>query len=765
MILSLLYAHESDLIYQSNNIADIHITVNTNALTWIYNNVDSDSLHLSSIRYQNDSLDISMDSVGFRLRGNTSRNAAKKSFKLDFNQFVPGRKLSGVEKLNLKAEQNDPSLVRSNFAFSLMEKIGLEASRLCYARVYINDNYMGLYNIIEHIDENFLNYHFANNDGNLYKCLYPADLNYYGPDPLYHPNAAWDPNRPYEIKTNKLENDHRQLAHLIDVINHTLSSDLMDSLESVLQVTDFIKYLAVNIMTGSWDDYRYLRNNYYLYYDIDLAKFRFIPYDYDNTFGIDWVGSSNWGDPNWARINMYSYTVMDSDGRPLSELIFNTPEYRDLFTHFIQFYTNNVFKEDQWTDYGDSIKALIRPDVVNDTYYPRDHGFNMSIFDDSYDEDQRYRHVERGIYEFMRKRRQTTNGDINWRYAAPSIYRRDIEQIGTSLHLDLSVFSAAGIKSLELKLYDATSNENSSIAINMDQDSQSNLVELYDRWTLRTQVETNDHYYKIVATDINNQVSTWPRKGFLELKDRSHIYNSLFINEIMAKNDASIADPAGDYDDWVEIYNASSQSIDMEGMFLSDREDSLAKWDFPENTIIHAGDYLLIWCDKDGDQHQDGLHANFKLSTSGEYISLTDKDSITVIDEIHFPALSSDVSYGRNLDGGDNWITFSIATPGATNNETDIDVLIPMTTALFPNYPNPFNPRTAISYQLSTASNIEVNIFNAMGRKVHTLVNNYQQAGVYKHNWDASHLASGIYLAVMKVDGFVFGTQKMLLVK
>ena len=393
MMLSSLFAQNSDLVFSSNTISEIRITIDPAALAWVYapENQESDSLHICSVTFQNENLDITMDSVGFRLRGNTGRSSYKKSFKLDFNEFIPGQKISGIEKFNLKPDPNDPSIIRSKICFDLFNKIGMPGTRVSYTTVYINNEYMGIYENIEHIDENFLSYHIGNNNGNLWKCTWPADLKYYGPDPYYHPKTQ-DPDRPYELKTNEDINDASALAHLIDVINNTPSANMKDSLESVLRVTDFIKYLAVNIMTGSWDDYRYLRNNYYLYHDPTIDKFRFIPYDYDNTFGIDWVEGSEWGDPNWARINMYSYAVHDDGGRPLSDLIFNDPEYKNLFTHFIDFYTNHVFREDQWRPFADSIKALIRPYVITDTYY----GYSLDDFDDSYDTNYRNAHVERG---------------------------------------------------------------------------------------------------------------------------------------------------------------------------------------------------------------------------------------------------------------------------------------------------------------------------------------------------------------------------------
>ena len=88
-----LYADDSWKVYDDTEIATINITIDADDLEWMYNwqNVESDSLHPASIHFQNAHIDETVDSVGFRLRGNTSRNAQKKSFKLDFNHFISGR--------------------------------------------------------------------------------------------------------------------------------------------------------------------------------------------------------------------------------------------------------------------------------------------------------------------------------------------------------------------------------------------------------------------------------------------------------------------------------------------------------------------------------------------------------------------------------------------------------------------------------------------------------------------------------------------------
>ncbi|MGD8779699.1 MAG: T9SS type A sorting domain-containing protein [Ignavibacteria bacterium] len=71
---------------------------------------------------------------------------------------------------------------------------------------------------------------------------------------------------------------------------------------------------------------------------------------------------------------------------------------------------------------------------------------------------------------------------------------------------------------------------------------------------------------------------------------------------------------------------------------------------------------------------------------------------------------------------------------------------LPKEFTLNQNYPNPFNPETTISYQLPEESKVTIKIFDILGREVQTLVSEQQEAGIYKHKWNASKFASGVYI-------------------
>jgi len=416
-IISAQINDDSWKIYDDETIAKIKIYTSPEVLEYLYSNVESDSLHIATVIYQNSYINETIDSVGLRLRGNTSRTALKKSFKLDFNEFIKGRKFYNVEKLNLNGEHNDPSIIRSKISWDFFRKIGVVAPRATYSEVYINDVYYGLYISVEHIDDEFLEKNFADNSGNLWKCTWPADLKYRGSNPQdYYP---WiDDERPYELKTNTDEYDFSQLARLITIINQTPDEYFQDSLESVIDVKEILQYFATNKLLGSWDDYWFLRNNFYLYHNPSENKFHIIPYDYDNSFGIDFDFGYD-----WANINPYSYATIDSDGRPLVERIFQFDDYRNLYTHFMKFYNSEVFNLSNWGYQIDSLKNLITDSAERDSFKTLDYGFTNEDFHNSYSTTHWEKFpAKRGLKEYVSIRSTTLQQQFTWRTTNPIVY-------------------------------------------------------------------------------------------------------------------------------------------------------------------------------------------------------------------------------------------------------------------------------------------------------------------------------------------------------
>ena len=172
--------------------------------------------------------------------------------------------------------------------------------------------------------------------------------------------------------------------------------------------------------------------------------------------------------------------------------------------------------------------------------------------------------------------------------------------------------------------------------------------------------------YYVSAEDDSSAVTTDPADapGVTYSYSVGYTSPSLFVNEFMADNDNTLQDEAGEFDDWIEMYNGGSTGIDLGGMYLTDDLTNPDKWPIPA-TLVGAGEVLLFWADED--QEQGPLHTNFKLGKGGEVLAIVDTDGISIVDSVTFGEQTTDVSYGRHPDGWGAWQLFEDPTPGERN--------------------------------------------------------------------------------------------------
>ena len=135
---------------------------------------------------------------------------------------------------------------------------------------------------------------------------------------------------------------------------------------------------------------------------------------------------------------------------------------------------------------------------------------------------------------------------------------------------------------------------------------------------------------------------------------------------------------AGDYPDWLELYNAGNVPVNIAGWYITDSFDELTQCQIPDTdeatTTIPVGGFLVIYCD--GYPEEGPLHVDFKLSSGGDDIGVSANglnytDSLTFADEDRgIPLPRTNNSSGLTVDGGNTWIEFSIdeATPGSSNS-------------------------------------------------------------------------------------------------
>lgn len=140
------------------------------------------------------------------------------------------------------------------------------------------------------------------------------------------------------------------------------------------------------------------------------------------------------------------------------------------------------------------------------------------------------------------------------------------------------------------------------------------------------------------------------------------------INELCAANSTTKADAEGDFSDWIELYNASSSTVNLDGWSLTDDPNDQKKWVFL-SVQIPANSYMIVFASgKDTVINATECHTNFKLSSDGEYLALSN-NSGEVVSSFNpsFPQLNTDQSFGYY---NNNYIVFNEPTPGAANNAT-----------------------------------------------------------------------------------------------
>src|SRR6478672_9001117 len=117
---------------------------------------------------------------------------------------------------------------------------------------------------------------------------------------------------------------------------------------------------------------------------------------------------------------------------------------------------------------------------------------------------------------------------------------------------------------------------------------------------------------------------------------------NIVINEILTSNISSIEDEDNSHQDWIELYNNGTSSVNLQGYGLSDDPTQPLKWTFP-NVTLNSGKYLIVWAsDKNRTVAGSPLHTNYKISSKGNNILLTNPSG-TIVDQVPPVNLQPDI--------------------------------------------------------------------------------------------------------------------------
>jgi len=231
-----------------------------------------------------------VQNVGIRSRGRGSRSNVKPGLRVDFDRFAIDQEFLGLKSFVLDNLTQDPTMIKERLSMALFRRLGIPAPRVAHTRLFVNNDYVGLYTIVEPIDKGFLGRSFGRdsdggveNDGYLFEYDYTRDykFEYLGSnldeykifDPKTHENRAaaqiWGP-----------------VEDMIQAINEAPGATFVNDVSQYLDLGLFSKHIAIEAFLAEDDGilgYAGL-NNFYMYRFENGTRFQFLPWDKDNTF-------------------------------------------------------------------------------------------------------------------------------------------------------------------------------------------------------------------------------------------------------------------------------------------------------------------------------------------------------------------------------------------------------------------------------------------------------------------------------------------------
>ena len=616
--------------------------------------------------------------VGVKFKGNSSydANQTKNPFHIELDTYVD-QDYQGYKDIKLANVFTDPSFVRETVAYSIVNQY-MEAPKANYSNVYVNGVLMGLYTNTEAITKTFIDKHFGSKNNAFFSCSPPEgaspqtttlpSLTYLGTNSLSYDDA-------YEIKSDDDEDATIAEQHWNDLIELTniLNNDI-SNIETVLDVDMAIWMLALNNVLVNLDSYiGQFKQNYYLYKD-NNNQFKSIMWDLNMSFGtFSQTGEeSTGGGPGGGRGGNSSgelssttekaqldHLLHDDDNNfPLFSKLLAIPEYKKMYlAHYKTILTENI-SNSKYLTLANNYQSIIASAVTADTNkFYTDAQFTGNINTD-YAVD---RNTASGLTNLMGSRSTYLNSLSDFNATQPTI--SNITPSVTTPTVGDVISITANVANANTVYLNYRVDETASFT-KVEMDAKGNNAYSSD-------VTINNVFFQYFVYAENDNIGAFlPAKAAYEFYTMESNFTTitagdLVINEIMASNTETVTDQDGEYEDWIELYNNSNQTLSLDNLYLSDDSTDLTAWQFPSGLTIAPGAYLIVWCDKD--EEQTGLHADIKFSLSGESAILSYGTSNSIIENITFGVQLADKSYARNPNGTGDFVIQS-PTYNATNN-------------------------------------------------------------------------------------------------
>jgi hypothetical protein len=605
--------------------------------------------------------------VGVRYKGfsSVSVDRDKNPFNIKLNYTHDSLNYQGVDKVKLANVIQDPSFVREVLSYQSARRC-MPSGRANFAKVFINGQYWGLYTNTEAVDKQFLERHHWTTTGPFFKAA-PENLDLFGENA----NLSDSPGEilaPYlDLYDLKSETGWVELFGFIQSLNNA-----PEQIELVLDVDRTLWMHALNYALVNFDSYVGYAQNYYLYAD-HHGRFQPIPWDMNMSFAsFRLTDASEYFDGFSIEeaktldplTHLNNVSVFP---RPLIRNVLENETHRRMYMAHLRAIVVEDFVSGAYIEEANALRTLIEPWVELDTN--KFYGFDD--FQDNLDSTVSDLVDYPGIVDLMTDRANHLMGLTG------------MAEVPTISEVDLLIPLEFGGEAIVGAMVDGA--DEVRLYYRFGEDAQFEWVPM--NWAFSGQhiavVENAGNvfeYYIYAESETAGRFSP-DRAAYVFYREETSLpMGTVAINECMSNSLSGATDGDGDVEDWIELHNLTATPICLGGLYLSDSLEWPFKWALPDAAISPHG-HVMVWADEEGSEGK--MHANFRLSSMGETVLLSDSSG-NIWDETTLPESPLDEAWAR-FPNGTGPFGFLDPTPGWENGVVTLPALPSLEPLVYPN--------------------------------------------------------------------------------
>ncbi|MFO7651249.1 MAG: CotH kinase family protein, partial [bacterium] len=509
---------------------------------------------------------VRFDSVGVRYKGASSYNPSRRKNPLNIklDHVRPGQVIDGHGTLRLANVYKDPSFVREVLAYEIARRY-MPAGRANFVNVRVNDTLIGLYTNNEDPDKRFMREHYYGDEnarfkGRLTDSSQMIGWKYLGPDPESYRHY-------FELDS---DSGWTELVAFLDTFNNRPAA-----MGRVLNVDRHLWMLSFDALLVNLDAPINMPQNYYLYRD-PSGRFNPIVWDLNESFGA-YRDLNGTGILSVTQMQQLDPFLRQGDTNyPIAGVVLDDARLRRMYAAHLKTMMAETFANNWYRDRALAVQDIIDPHVQADrnkfyTYNDFVNNITRSVGTGPL--------AIVGLTELMGPR-------VTWILSRPE-FAAPGPTIG-----DVSVAPARPVPGSSAR-FEVTVTGADSVFLGWRQSPAAAFERVAmasaggGAYGATVRLGAGDVEYYVYAEDSDAGTFAPPRAEYESYS--LPVTGDVVVNELMALNVSTARDPAGDFDDWIELYNNSDRAVSLDGFLLTDDSTDILKWQFPDTTIPARG--------------------------------------------------------------------------------------------------------------------------------------------------------------------------------